>query len=36
MLIVRRAGPADVAALAAVATEAYRGYVARIGRRRPR
>jgi ribosomal protein S18 acetylase RimI-like enzyme len=32
VLTVRRAGEADVAALAAVAAEAYRGYVPRIGR----
>jgi len=32
MLTVRRAGPADVAALGAVAAEAYRRYVPRIGR----
>jgi ribosomal protein S18 acetylase RimI-like enzyme len=32
MLIVRRAAQADVAALAAVAAQAYGGYVPRIGR----
>jgi ribosomal protein S18 acetylase RimI-like enzyme len=32
VLTVRRAGPADVAALGAVAAEAYRRYVPRIGR----
>ena len=33
MLTVRRAETSDVAAFTVVATEAYRGYVARIGRR---
>jgi GNAT superfamily N-acetyltransferase len=33
VLTVRRADASDVAALRVVATEAYRGYVARIGRR---
>jgi GNAT superfamily N-acetyltransferase len=33
VLSVRRADASDVAALRVVATEAYRGYVARIGRR---
>ncbi len=32
MLTIRRAGPADGQALAAIAAEAYRGYVPRIGR----